>query len=941
MARQQIAAGALVSHMARQQIAAGALVSHMARQQIAAGALVSLPRLKLEAVVEEVGENGPRVQIVGPMLNHELFGASMWVAPDDIKALPVPKALPDAFEVGSIVHARLSEQGLERATVLDIRQGLRRGPSGLRIRVVAASGEHDAMWLHHADIDQGEQDGESVNQPRDASFLHGDGMPSRMAPSSTVRDPEGASTSAEATTEFEDWEAPGNTEVDEHATGDAAEKTFEEQTTDEDEEECDTEEASLRAAHAADASASDAGDAMVGEEREDAEESGDDEDEEEEEEGCEYEENDAVVVQWGIRRGVTRDYNAVVSELRPRQRGPSVRVQFDAGGKHAWLSHTAVRLMPEAALETLPSWAHPEAPIEAVDPVSGDRRTWHPATVVEVRRGVAEASEGGGRGDDGVRLWVRYSVSQLCQWLRLSDIREAGVHRASPAAHDADGSDGATRDRVVQRPSKRARVARTPPSQPLAGALAGASKPRARRARGANGRASGAHEPGSATTAHAPAESAAAAVAVRGGRSRRAESARACQRDHSSSLTDRAAAGDAAEKTFEEQSADEDEEECDTEEASLRAAHAADASASDAGDAMVGEEREDAEESGDDEDEEEEEEGCEYEENDAVVVQWGIRRGVTRDYNAVVSELRPRQRGPSVRVQFDAGGKHAWLSHTAVRLMPEAALETLPSWAHPEAPIEAVDPVSGDRRTWHPATVVEVRRGVAEASEGGGRGDDGVRLWVRYSVSQLCQWLRLSDIREAGVHRASPAAHDADGSDGATRDRVVQRPSKRARSAAPYEGRSQGNSASRHWRSAPSEAAHPQVLRLSRACGYPGDEVWVLLASPLAGVPAQQLTPRVLLGGENAANVQLITPTVLSFTVPRDAAAGRAEVQVVDHGTRRERTAAGTLTGDSQQPRSREVDNPTSTPTSSVACPHAKPPGRGLPTICFEVMAVE
>ena len=56
--------------------------------------------------------------------------------------------------------------------------------------------------------------------------------------------------------------------------------------------------------------------------------------------------------------------------------------------------------------------------IEALDPLSsGD--TWHAATVDEVRQGVSDE----GLGDDGLRLWVRYEKSGLCQWLRRHEVR--------------------------------------------------------------------------------------------------------------------------------------------------------------------------------------------------------------------------------------------------------------------------------------------------------------------------------------------------------------------------------------------------------------------------------------------------------------------------------------------------------------------------------------
>ena len=72
----------------------------------------------------------------------------------------------------------------------------------------------------------------------------------------------------------------------------------------------------------------------------------------------------------------------------------------------------------------------------ALDP-DGSPSKWYAAVLEEAKAGVAD------KDDDGLRLWVRYTKSQLCQWVKRLQVREAG---AEGGAVD-DGGDGSAKRR--------------------------------------------------------------------------------------------------------------------------------------------------------------------------------------------------------------------------------------------------------------------------------------------------------------------------------------------------------------------------------------------------------------------------------------------------------------------------------------------------------------
>jgi hypothetical protein len=275
--------------------------------------------------------------------------------------------------------------------------------------------------------------------------------------------------------------------------------------------------------------------------------------------------------------------------------------------------------------------------------------------------------------------------------------------------------------------------------------------------------------------------------------------------------------------------------------------------------------------SSDDGDEDEDE----LQENEAVVVRWkATKRSSEREYNAVVSELRPSSsaggRPQRVKVQFDIDHQHAWVSAPSVRVMADADGPSLPAWSRPGKRVEALDPNSPDVDCWHDARIDEARRGVAE-----GDGDDGVRLWVRYQTSGLCQWLRAHHVKEPGAppppqedgsasdagadHRISRSRAKPPPKSRASRDQAAARASRPA-TAVHSEGTSEA---------AASDAPRLQVVRVSRRWGHPGDEVWLLLSTAASAA----LEMRCWFGEWAAADTRMLAPNVVVCTVP-EAAAG-------------------------------------------------------------------
>ena len=520
---------------------------------IRVGDAVKLTHQRLEAVVDTLDSSGrgARVEIDGPNEEHALFGASMWVARDDMKALPIPKMLPEGFALGAKARATLPTGECEDCVIVDIRQGLKKGPPGLRIKCQLESSK-DCYWARMKDVEiavpvpVAESD-EVPSAPEIASSVgiadadteedEADGSEAisqlAAADQSTSEMREEGNAAVESTAEEMHEERNRVEEVmdDQECTGPAMIATCasprrqEEEEEEDDEKELvdgdDDDHAPLTGGRAAIPRADLAGGYQNGEmgdehgeheenegheedeeqeqitsERDDdeimeAEEevekdeqeekkeaanvggiradqtaatasewngetvvavevdgaggdgngSGDDDDGSSSSSGDALEENDAAVVKWG-----GREYNCVILELKPK-RAKGVRVQFDATLQVAWVGMNSVRAMDEAD-EDVPAWATSGSSVQALDPVSGDGKTWHAATVEETRRGVNE-----GKDDDGVRLWVKYEASQLCQWLRILDVRRSSRSapdperpRALPGLADEEEADNQGRE---------------------------------------------------------------------------------------------------------------------------------------------------------------------------------------------------------------------------------------------------------------------------------------------------------------------------------------------------------------------------------------------------------------------------------------------------------------------------------------------------------------
>jgi len=269
------------------------------------------------------------------------------------------------------------------------------------------------------------------------------------------------------------------------------------------------------------------------------------------------------------------------------------------------------------------------------------------------------------------------------------------------------------------------------------------------------------------------------------------------------------------------------------------------------------------------------------------VVQWG--KG--KLWSAVVCALR--REGPrGVKVQFDADHAHAWVARSAVRPMELVEAADLPVWLRPGGALQALDPCSA-RREWHAATVQEVRKGV-EA------GDAGLRVWLKYTRSGLCQWLQRSGLRPArggdgggggddsggdgggadggdgggadggeggkGVG-SGEAAGDGDGDgdgDGTGASQPTPKSRKRRRAAG-----SSGQAAAQGVDPAAARAqgevgAIAQIGRLSRPAGEPGCALWLLATKPLPKLGALA----VHFGDLAPQPAELIAPNVLACVVP-------------------------------------------------------------------------
>ena len=833
---------------------------------ICIGSLVHLPKLRLEAVVEDRTERGLCVAIDGPNEAHELFGASMWVAPADARLLKVAEV--GGPPIGSSVRATLPGGGeAVDAQVLDVRQGLKRGAAGIRVRV--RTGE-ESLWLHLKDImeasrsdDHSMHDAESAALDEEAPLPAGAplaaGAPSIETDNcwedSFVNESD-ADVFNETAYALVDDEAKAAAAVEDEEEEELEEEDKEEEEEEEEEEDKQQEEQALNddddrtrwSQEGATAGGpryspmNEVDDSMASphaaekdeqkEEEEEGEQQKEDEEQQEEGEGEEDEDgdddgqlepNEAVVVAWRAktRGSAAREYNAVVDEVR----GARVRVQFDSGGATAWLPASSVQLMPDAdddeAAAALPAWARAGTRVEAVDPLGENPSTWHAGTVNEARQGVCEGSE-----DDGLRLWVRYELSGLCQWLKRGEVREVGGTAAAPLRHTPPA------------PKSRAR-SRSQHHQPEEEKEEGA--PRAKRPRSGGG---GGSQRAAAASA---AQDASPTLRLTARQSKRAERGRSEYRKN-------VVAGG----SISEADADDNNE----------ANKAADEVV---GDGATDEEADRGSATSSDRD-------GQLEPNEAVVVAWRAktRGSASREYNAVVMAVkRARGKPVRVRVQFDSGGATAWLPASSVQLMPDAAA-ALPAWARVGTSVEAVDPFATSR-VWHAGTVDEARQGVCEGSE-----DDGLRLWVRYELSGLCQWLKRGEVRLAGscapqAAASAPRAHNSRTvAAPALAAPALAAPAAVAPAAAPP-------ASAAICRGAPSrsEAASVhklQVLCLSRRSGHVGDVLWILLSDH--ALDSTLHAPVVQFGQVLAPETELLAGNVVACTVPPHAPAGTTGVRL-------------------------------------------------------------
>ena len=945
---------------------------------IRVGDAVKLTHQRLEAVVDTLDSSGrgARVEIDGPNEEHALFGASMWVARDDMKALPIPKVLPEGFALGAKARATLPTGECEDCVIVDIRQGLKKGPPGLRIKCQLESTK-DCYWARMKDVEiavpvpVAESD-EVPSAPEIASSVgiadadteedEADGSEAisqlAAADQSTSEMREEGNAAVESTAEEMHEERNRVEEVmdDQECTGPAMIATCasprrqEEEEDDDDEKELvdddDDDHAPLTGGRAAIPRADLAGGYQNGEmgdehgeheenegleedeeqeqitsERDDdeimeAEEevekdeqeekkeaanvggiradqtaatasewngetvvavevdgaggdgngSGDDDDGSSSSSGDALEENDAAVVKWG-----GREYNCVILELKPK-RAKGVRVQFDATLQVAWVGMNSVRAMDEAD-EDVPAWATSGSSVQALDPVSGDGKTWHAATVEETRRGVNE-----GKDDDGVRLWVKYEASQLCQWLRIPHICKAGLTppQPPPSAPTSPFKAKNSRARCLSGGAPATAAAKATDAE-KATEDAGCSR---RRSLGPSVRAAGSdgNPHGQRKSADQDKERKAAAP--------RLSSSSQQRRQPSTLSVDGTMA--TARATSKRTRIEEDTQVERERQKKSRLGHARSGKPSGVPiDGAGG----DGNGSGDDDDGSSSSSGDALEENDAAVVKWG-----GREYNCVILELKPK-RAKGVRVQFDATLQVAWVGMNSVRAMDEAD-EDVPAWATSGSSVQALDPVSGDGKTWHAATVEETRRGVNE-----GKDDDGVRLWVKYEASQLCQWLRILDVRRSSRSdpdperpRALPGLADEEEADNQGRETSsanepeVPGPSEAARPR-------HAAAKSRTQPSAFSSCAHVssfsavvtpsklQVEGLSRSSGCVGDTVWLLLSgnasSTHAATASVACSFEVSFGATPAIDTHALAPNVLECTVPRGAPLGVTSVRLL------------------------------------------------------------
>ena len=266
----------------------------------------------------------------------------------------------------------------------------------------------------------------------------------------------------------------------------------------------------------------------------------------------------------------------------------------------------------------------------------------------------------------------------------------------------------------------------------------------------------------------------------------------------------------------------------------------------------------------------------ELEENEAVVVRWGRKQ-----YNAVVIKIE-RKRPRPVQVQFDADQSLAWVAEEAVRVMADFEPSSLPSWARVGCHVEAMDP-HGESGAWHAAIVEEALSGVVD------KRDDGVRLWVQYEQSGMCQWLRKSQVRELGSNdglqpSASTPASVTTRPRGESRGKVRAAAKVSSKKRSGHKSKVFGDEIATLTNTKCSEAGagqvkleHVRIGGLSRTSGTPGSEVWLLLDPP---PPDVGLDYQIFFGSAIADDAHALASNVVACSVPEDACAGKVHVEV-------------------------------------------------------------
>jgi hypothetical protein len=214
--------------------------------------------------------------------------------------------------------------------------------------------------------------------------------------------------------------------------------------------------------------------------------------------------------------------------------------------------------------------------------------------------------------------------------------------------------------------------------------------------------------------------------------------------------------------------------------------------------------------------------------NDAVVVLWG--RGSGKPWAAVVTDLGE----DSVTVQFDSDRSIATVPVHKVSPMPLA--QGLPAWMGNGSRVEAVDPLAKGRAVWYSATLLEARQGPITSP------DDGLRLWVRYQPSKMCQWVKRKHVRGVGTAAKEP-------------DAATAQPRPRKPPNVPI-----------------------AVKRISTRAVIPGGELWLLLGAS-ADKRLSQSTFEVSFGS-HVSPAELIAPSLLSCLVPSTLPAGVSPLSV-------------------------------------------------------------